>query len=335
MDIGKPFERGRLSRFMFLVGIIFCFAFFLLCEVKILGSAKFVQPITSRTHNVSCPSVAMPRRSNSETLSFSKKWKKTMTFVKKKKLSFLNPSAQNLHYRLLSEIESNGVPGMILECGVAKGGSGLLFASLKNEKRCLHLFDTFEGIPEPSTKDGADVHKRYKDIQNGKANFRKKSSEPQLSINTYYGYMDDLFEYVASIFKEASQKKLIDGKRVYLHKGLFSDTVYPNVSTAYAHLDGDWFVSVYEPLSRIVPVLSVGGFIVLDDVYAFSGSRRAMSEYFGIDLSSIRKDSRQLFTQRCLVRVSGLHFEVAFHERAYVKRIDDADALESLYPSCK
>jgi hypothetical protein len=39
---------------------------------------------------------------------------------------------------------------------------------MKDVCRELHLHDTFDGIPEPSDRDGKDVHDRYKIIQEGK-----------------------------------------------------------------------------------------------------------------------------------------------------------------------
>ena len=74
-----------------------------------------------------------------------------------------------MHERLLNQIELQGIPGMIFECGVAKAGSAIAFAAIKHPQRCLHLFDTFEGIPEPNVlKDGLDVQERYKQIQEDK-----------------------------------------------------------------------------------------------------------------------------------------------------------------------
>jgi asparagine synthase (glutamine-hydrolysing) len=48
---------------------------------------------------------------------------------------------------------------------------------------------------------------------------------------------------------------------------------------AFAHLDGDWYESTMTCLTRIAPLLSPGGRIVLDDYYAWSGCRRAVNEY--------------------------------------------------------
>src|SRR5258708_10054540 len=49
------------------------------------------------------------------------------------------------------------VPGAIVECGVWRGGSTmaalLALSTLQVTDREIYLFDTFEGMPEPSEKD--------------------------------------------------------------------------------------------------------------------------------------------------------------------------------------
>ncbi len=49
---------------------------------------------------------------------------------------------------------------------------------------------------------------------------------------------------------------------------------------ALAHLDGDWYASTMTCLTRIAPLLSVGGRFVIDDYDTWSGCRTAVDEYF-------------------------------------------------------
>src|SRR5215471_14972092 len=48
----------------------------------------------------------------------------------------------------------HGIPGAVVECGVAKGGSAavLALALHRHGPRPLWLFDTFEGLPAPSSR---------------------------------------------------------------------------------------------------------------------------------------------------------------------------------------
>jgi asparagine synthase (glutamine-hydrolysing) len=47
-----------------------------------------------------------------------------------------------------------------------------------------------------------------------------------------------------------------------------------------ARIDVDWYEPVMFSLKRIVPKLSVGGAIVVDDYNDWSGARKAVDEYF-------------------------------------------------------
>src|SRR5215471_11096451 len=54
-------------------------------------------------------------------------------------------------------VESNNIPGDIVECGVWKGGSMMAVAetllSMNDASRNLYLYDTFEGMPAPTSED--------------------------------------------------------------------------------------------------------------------------------------------------------------------------------------
>lgn len=179
----------------------------------------------------SCAEHTFPRRSDEEDRLFTRTWNQTVEFVKDRGLTFLTNETLAFHRDKLSEIERKGIPGMIFECGVAKAGSAIAFAALKHPRRCLHLFDTFEGIPEPSEKDGLDVLNRYKKIQMDKENCRQGLD----SCNRdYYGNMNDLLGYDMAQFESARLN--YSQNSVYFHKGLFDDTVWPLGPIAYAHL---------------------------------------------------------------------------------------------------
>jgi O-methyltransferase len=68
--------------------------------------------------------------------------------------------------------------------------------------------------------------------------------------------------------------------RVELIRGLFHDTIDLDEPVALAHLDGDWYESTMTCLTRIAPLLTPGGRIVLDDYHHWSGCRAAVDEYF-------------------------------------------------------
>lgn len=56
----------------------------------------------------------------------------------------------------VNHVVDNDIPGVFVECGVWKGGSAMLMALALLERRVsrdIFLFDTFEGMTEPSDAD--------------------------------------------------------------------------------------------------------------------------------------------------------------------------------------
>ena len=166
-------------------------------------------------------------------------------------------------------LERDGVPGTIVEAGVARGGSAIVLAAAKAPERPLKLFDVFGMIPPPTEQDGPDVHRRYETIRSGQA------AGP--GGETYYGYRDDLLQEVRDAFTRhgfAPESHSVD-----LVQGLFEDTIHLDGPVALAHLDGDWYESTRTCLTRIAPLLAPGGRLVIDDYYKWSGCRTAVDEY--------------------------------------------------------
>jgi hypothetical protein len=158
-------------------------------------------------------------------------------------------------YRAVRHVVAEEVPGDVVECGTAEGGSALLMAmTLKRHgaRRHLWAFDTFEGMPAPGENDPASALK-----------FTGK-------------YHHDI-EYVRSIFHRWDIR---DG--FSLVKGLFEDTV-PKAEVkriAVLHLDGDWYSSVKVCLDHLYDRVSPGGIIQIDDYGHWSGARQAVHEFF-------------------------------------------------------
>jgi asparagine synthase (glutamine-hydrolysing) len=150
-----------------------------------------------------------------------------------------------------------------VECGVALGGSGILLATLLND-RDFHGYDAFEQIPPPGRDDPTEAHERYAVIASGQST--------GLGRDTYYGYVPDLFDRVSQSFASYCVTP-------YLHKGLFEDTLNPEWSIALAHIDCDWYDPVRLCLERITPWLSPGARLIIDDYFVYGGARKATDEY--------------------------------------------------------
>lgn len=155
--------------------------------------------------------------------------------------------------------------GHYYECGVAYGGSARLIALILNDKNSLthkitelHLFDTFQGLPDPSEFDRNNQGTIYHKKGDIKSDFgaSKKHIEQNIS-NT------DFIEY---------------------HIGLIPDTFrdLENHKIAFAHIDVDLYQSYMDCLSFIWPRIVPGGMILFDDVGHDNdcpGARKAVEKF--------------------------------------------------------
>jgi hypothetical protein len=161
------------------------------------------------------------------------------------------------------------IPGAFVECGVWRGGSAVIMglaAKRHNPVRPLHLFDSFEGLPEPGAEDGA----RAAEYSEGKAGGRLVG----------IAKCDATLEYVRmALFEQAR----LSPANVFFHKGWFQDTLPADAKTigniAVLRLDGDWYESTKICLEYLYPLLSQNGVIILDDYFCWEGCRKATDEY--------------------------------------------------------
>ncbi len=159
-------------------------------------------------------------------------------------------------YRSAQCVVTQKIPGDLVECGTAHGGSAaLLGLALKrlNEKRRLWIFDTFEGLPAPSNAD------------------------PDLEIARLYtgDSRADLGEVSALL------DQLGLGAQCELVKGLFQDTLPASAveTIAVLHIDCDWYESVKICLDQLYDRVSPGGIIQFDDYGYWAGARKAVDEF--------------------------------------------------------
>jgi O-methyltransferase len=181
-------------------------------------------------------------------------------------------------YRKLTRIEqcvdramTREVPGVIVEFGVALGGSGIIMAR-RSPERQYHGFDVFGMIPPPgSEKDDQQSRDRYETIASGRSS--------GIGGDLYYGYRKDLFTDVVNGF--ARHGCAVDYQRVFLYKGLFEETWprFPSdAKIAVAHVDCDWYDPVSFCIRAVLPRLSTGSSLVFDDYNDYGGARIAIDE---------------------------------------------------------
>jgi hypothetical protein len=160
-------------------------------------------------------------------------------------------------YAAIQHVRAHRVPGAVVECGTARGGSAALLGLAvreSGERRRLWVFDTFEGIPPPTTQDPD-----YEIAAAYTGDFRGELAEVR-----------DLFERL-QILDDAT-----------FVKGRFEDTVAGSDTgpIAVLHLDGDWYESVKVCLDHLYDRVSPNGVIQIDDYGHWEGARKAVDEFF-------------------------------------------------------
>jgi asparagine synthase (glutamine-hydrolysing) len=190
--------------------------------------------------------------------------------VRRHKMTYLAYDALLDLMNSVQQVEDHEIEGIAIEAGCALGGSAIVMAAAKQMKRPLFVYDVFGMIPPPSTSDGEDAASRYNAIVAGQS--------AGINGDTYYGYQGNLKQKVLDNFSSLDYE--VAQHQVALVQGLYEETLHPDQPVAIAHLDCDWYDSVMVCLQRIVPRLSQGGRLIIDDYDHWDGCRKAIDEYF-------------------------------------------------------
>ena len=127
----------------------------------------------------------------------------------------------------------------------------------------LYLYDTFEGMPEPSH---ADVNART-----GTA-----------AADTYRALKGQ--GWCESPLEEVQRNMASTGypaERLHYIKGMVEETV-PSVAPdaiSILRLDTDWYESTKHEMEHLFPRLARGGVLIIDDYGHWDGARKAIDEY--------------------------------------------------------
>lgn len=163
-------------------------------------------------------------------------------------------------YRLVERVNSMKLPGDIVECGVWNGGSAAVMG-LANETtsgkicdRRFWLFDSFQGVPPATEKDGLVERESYFEGWNKGEMYKVKEAFAKLGLSLY---------------------------NVKIIPGWFNDTLRaaPVDQIAILHIDADWYESVKIVLDTFYNKVVPGGFIILNDFNTWEGCNRALNEF--------------------------------------------------------
>lgn len=165
--------------------------------------------------------------------------------------------------------------GEYVEIGAWRGGCAGLMAQavmrFGSERRNIHAFDSFQGLPQPIAGKDFDGF-----------------VEPMFNITeeTAQGKLEPIDHLVAS---ETDLEGLLfdtigyPRSDLFIHKGWFQHTIPAAAKDmgdiAILRLDGDFYESYTIALEHLYPKVLKGGFIIIDD-WALGGCRKAVMEYF-------------------------------------------------------
>ena len=183
--------------------------------------------------------------------------------------------------RLLANMDAvryavrRGVPGAIVECGVWRGGSVLAMIRVLQElgvnDRDVYLYDTFEGMTEPTEVDTS----RFAEPA-----LRTWESTPAGSMPWQWAFDAEIYDldFVKRVMKQSGYPE----ERVHFVQGPVEETIPGTLPDRIAvlRLDTDWYESTLHELRHMYPVMSAGAVLIIDDYGHWDGARRAVEEYF-------------------------------------------------------
>ncbi len=169
-------------------------------------------------------------------------------------------------------VVKNNISGDFVECGVWRGGNGILakkiFERLGAEKK-VWMFDTFGGMTEPTEFDIA-----AKSKESAKAKYQ--ISQRKFHNEWCYASLEDVKDNCLKSNLDLNSFNFVKGD---VCKTLTDKGNLPN-EISILRLDTDWYESTKAELDILYPILSKGGVLIIDDYGHWEGSRKAVDEYF-------------------------------------------------------
>jgi O-methyltransferase len=183
---------------------------------------------------------------------------------------FTNTSVERVVALLntVTYITRNRIPGDIAECGVWRGGSmmavALALLAVGDRSRRLFLYDTYEGMSEPTDQDTTPW---------GDSAAALLGQYPRGTGPWCYASIDDVRANLLSTGYPEEKITMVAGK--------VEDTLPKQLpgELALLRLDTDWYESTKHELTHLYPLLVRYGILIIDDYGHWEGARKAVDEY--------------------------------------------------------
>ncbi len=179
-------------------------------------------------------------------------------------------------YDIASTVIRNGIPGDLVECGVYGGANSAVMARAimdadytlcsdnkmrrdpRKAERRVHLFDSFEGIPEGGPHDEGWTHKT------GTSMCTQRACRDHM---VEWGVSADLLIWHPGWFEDVIPREMLASPR---------SSSRPD-PIALLRLDADLYESTKVCMEHLYPLVSPGGWVIADD-WALPGCRKAVEE---------------------------------------------------------
>lgn len=162
------------------------------------------------------------------------------------------------------------IPGVFVEFGTWRGGCSVAMllaqrAFFGRVVRPVYMFDSFEGLPDVTEKDGPLAVEYQKDVDSDNYHDNCRAAQEDLeSLLQKHQFSDGDYHIVRGWFADS-----VEQKRAELAQA----------GIAVLRLDGDWYDSIAVTINGCCPSVNEEGVVIIDDYYAWDGCARAVHDY--------------------------------------------------------
>ena len=204
--------------------------------------------------------------------SSSNKWRMVKKIFSIMPYTLVGIGGLEATYQAATDLNRRHIPGDFVELGVARGGCAALmgitlFDSYMPDRhdRKLWLFDSYEGLPDPTEEDFSSSWDRS-----------TGDHVRPLPKGSCLGTLEEVKRLMFQIMN------FPEDKLVFI-KGWFQDTIPQTImkidKIALLRIDGDWYESTKCCLEGLYDKVVPGGAVIIDDYESCYGCKKAVDEF--------------------------------------------------------